>query len=119
MKRLIFLLLIIFLASFTAFSQTQCPPDMVCISPEAARKALIDSDTVKAQALQIKALEQAVKDAQDNTQKALIEFAKLHVEAALKEASKKAEAKNGPGEWSYLYVDENSIINSYPLTNII
>jgi len=50
---------------------------------------------------------------------ALIEFAKLHVEAALKEASKKAEAKNGPGEWSYLYVDENSIINSYPLTNII
>lgn len=50
---------------------------------------------------------------------ALIEFAKFHVEAALEEASKKAEAKNGPGEWSYLYVDENSIINSYPLTNII
>ena len=49
----------------------------------------------------------------------MIAFAKLHVEAALKEASKKAEAKNGPGEWSYLYVDENSIINSYPLTNII
>lgn len=55
----------------------------------------------------------------DNTEELLIEFAKLHVEAALKEASKKAEAKNGPGEWSYLYVDENSIINSYPLTNII
>ena len=51
--------------------------------------------------------------------KKMKEFAKLHVEAALEEASKKAEAKNGPGEWSYLYVDENSIINSYPLTNII
>ncbi len=77
MKRLLFLLLLVFLASFTAFSQTQCPPDMVCISPLAARQALIDSDTVKAQALQIKALDQAVKDAQDNTQKALIEFAKV------------------------------------------
>ena len=77
MKRLLFLLTLIFLASFTAYSQTQCPPDMVCITPEAARKALTDADTVKAQALEIKALEQAVKDAQDNTHKMAIEFAKV------------------------------------------
>lgn len=77
MKRLLFLLTLIFLASFTAYSQTQCPPDMVCITPEAARKALTDADTVKAQALEIKALEQAVKDAQDNTHKMAIEFARV------------------------------------------
>jgi len=50
---------------------------MVCISPEAARKALVDADTVKAQAEQIKVLEQAVKDAQDNTHKMAIEFARV------------------------------------------
>lgn len=46
------------------------------------------------------------------------QFAKLHVEAALKEASKKAEAKVGAGERSFLYVDENSILNAYPLNLI-
>lgn len=48
----------------------------------------------------------------------LVKFAKLHVEAALKEASKKAEAKVGAGERSFLYVDENSILNAYPLNLI-
>lgn len=49
---------------------------------------------------------------------AMRRFAKLHVEAALKEASEKAEAKVGAGERSFLYVDENSILNAYPLNLI-
>ena len=75
MKRTLLLTAVIFLFSVGAYSQ--CPTDMVCISPEAARKAIVDADTVKAQALEIKALEQAVRDAQDNAHKMAIEFAKV------------------------------------------
>lgn len=86
MKRILLLTAIIFLFSVGAYSQ--CPTDMVCISPEAARKALVDADTVKAQAEQIKVLEQAVKDAQDNTHKMAIEFARVSGEVtALKQNS--------------------------------
>ena len=46
-----------------------------------------------------------------------IEFAKFHVEAALKEASKKALADFDEGGATG-FVDEESILNSYPLTNI-
>lgn len=50
----------------------------------------------------------------------LIEFAKLHVEAALKAASEKAETKidenwSSPGDFE---IDESSILNAYPLENI-
>lgn len=84
MKRLFILATIILFGVIGALAQ--CPPDMVCISPEAARKALVDADTVKAQALEIKALEQAVKDAQDNTHKMAIEFARVSGEVtALKQ----------------------------------
>lgn len=53
----------------------------------------------------------------------LIEFAKLHVEAALKEASINAETKEECGnpynpEDYYYVVNKDSILNSYPLTNI-
>lgn len=41
------------------------------------------------------------------------EFAKLHVEAALKEASEKGKCSNGTS-----VVVVNSILNSYPLSNI-
>ena len=50
----------------------------------------------------------------------MIDFAKLHVEAALKEASEKAIVNTEPdyrgGEWSI--VDTDSILNAYPLENI-
>jgi hypothetical protein len=62
------------------------------------------------------------------TKDLMIEFAKMHVEAALKEASEKAtmyddnedchfedEEGNYP---EYLLIDKNSILNSYPLSNI-
>ena len=55
---------------------------------------------------------------------AMIEFAKLHVEQALLEASKRAEVKfrlnDCPESFErYDYtVNKESILNSYPLTNI-
>jgi hypothetical protein len=55
----------------------------------------------------------------------LVEFAKLHVEAALKEASNKALLKDegryvlGDEDWHEdLVVDKKSILNAYPLTNV-
>jgi len=65
-------------------------------------------------------------------EKAMIEFAKLHVEAALKEASENAKASLGkdwirkeetihPGQLVdtiIIKVDKDSILNSYTLTNI-
>lgn len=50
----------------------------------------------------------------------MIEFAKLHVEAALKAASENATATNKAkfkGDCNP-QVDENSILNSYPLDKI-
>jgi hypothetical protein len=53
------------------------------------------------------------------------EFAKLHVEASLKEASNKALLKDegryvlGDEDWHEdLVVDKKSILNAYPLTNV-
>jgi hypothetical protein len=56
--------------------------------------------------------------------RALQEFAKLHVEKALKEASEQATIEdigspNCDGEWmSCNIIDKESIINSYPLDNV-
>jgi hypothetical protein len=52
-----------------------------------------------------------------------IEFAKLHVQAALEEASQKAKITyeywgNTGSEYCDESVDKDSILNSYPLTNI-
>lgn len=53
---------------------------------------------------------------------AMIEFAKLHVKAALDEARKKALIKNeysgNVGEYCDQVIDANSILNSYPESNI-
>lgn len=46
-------------------------------------------------------------------EKYAIKFAKLHVEAALKEASEKAMGLHCTD-----YIDKDSILNSYPLSNI-
>lgn len=52
-----------------------------------------------------------------------IEFAKLHVQAALKAASKQAKTKEdvaifAEGSYRTQVVDKESILNSYPLENI-
>ena len=54
---------------------------------------------------------------------AMIEFTKMHVEAALKEASENGQAfVDSNGEWISsdvtAIVNKNSILNSYPLDNI-
>ena len=59
----------------------------------------------------------------DTIYKAMIEFAKLHVEAALKEVSKKAVLTDEVCDvlqehWFDEYIDKDSILNSYPLDNI-
>jgi hypothetical protein len=51
-------------------------------------------------------------DIWSNIEDLMIEFAKLHVEAALKEASSQAHWDGSDG------VNIKSILNSYPLTNI-
>lgn len=52
---------------------------------------------------------------------AMIEFAKYHVENALKKASEKAEIEwDGlPGIGEFQCVNKESILNSYPLDNIV
>ncbi len=71
----------------------------------------------------------------ESIQDAMIEFAKIHVKAALKEANKKAKVETIEGTkevfvgWGagrtptygkelITKVKENSILNAYPLTNI-
>ena len=49
--------------------------------------------------------------------KAMIEFAKLHVEAALKEANRKVIVTYYYDEGG-IRVNKDSILNAYPLTNI-
>lgn len=48
---------------------------------------------------------------------AMIEFAKMHVEAALKAASENADMKDVPYT-DDIEVDKDSILYSYPLANI-
>ena len=48
----------------------------------------------------------------------LIEFAKLHVEAALSNVDRLASLKCNNGKKFRDFIDENSILNVYPLTNI-
>lgn len=68
---------IVLFASTLGYSQAECPQGMVCLSPQAARAALEAGDAKIALEKQVTALEQAVRDAQDNTSKALIELAKV------------------------------------------
>lgn len=59
----------------------------------------------------------------DMTLDAMVEFAKLHVQVALKAASQKAVTKEdiaifSEGTFVTQIVDKDSILNSYPLENI-
>lgn len=57
---------------------------------------------------------------EEGIERDMIEFAKLHVQAALKAVIEKVEVEdvgsfNGDGEWmSYVIVDRESIFNAYP-----
>ena len=63
------------------YSQTECPADKVCISPAAARQALVDSDTVKAQQTQIAAQDQAIADLKTELNNMRVRFAEVSGEA--------------------------------------
>lgn len=76
MKKLIFLTAIIFLSALAGYSQ-DCPPDKVCITREAAVQALKGSDTVKAQADEIKAKDQAINDLKNVIKGLEIDLAKM------------------------------------------
>ena len=64
------------------------------------------------------------KDWNRTTAQMMIEFAKLHVEAALKIASEEAKTFDvynescGDLECKVTFIKKDSIINSYPLENI-
>lgn len=70
-----------------------------------------------------KYIEENNHDSNIDIEDALIEFAKLHVERALKEASEKAKLTSEVCEvlqehWFEEYIDKDSILNSYSLDNI-
>lgn len=70
----------------TAIAQTDCPLDRVCITRDAALKALADADAVKAQAAEIKVKDQAIADFRELLNKMRIEFAECSGEkTALKQ----------------------------------
>jgi len=48
----------------------------------------------------------------------MIEFTKLHVEAALSNVDRLASLKCNNGKGFRDFIDENSILNAYSLTNI-
>jgi hypothetical protein len=55
----------------------------------------------------------------DDINYAMIEFAKLHVEAALKAAAYNAEISDYDEHMQFSpNIDDNSILNAYPLTDI-
>lgn len=56
-------------------AQTNCPPDMVCISRSAALKAVADADKVIALEAEGKAKDAALADMRDALNKMRIEFA--------------------------------------------
>lgn len=60
---------------------------------------------------------------QQEVERAMIEFAKMHVEAALKEASEKSCIKANTQQGDFMFIDDfevnkESILNAYPLENI-
>ena len=57
-------------------------------------------------------------DCKEDVKTAMIEFAKLHVEYALKNASEKSTVIRDEEFYTISHVNKNSILNAYPLTNI-
>ena len=77
--KIIFLALAVFaiFAVETNAQTAECPADKVCVTVEQARQALIDADTVKAQAAEIKALNDAIDQYKAEIANLRIELAKM------------------------------------------
>lgn len=81
-KSILLTLVICFLLTLAANAQTACPPDLVCISRDAALKAIADADKVKALEAFVKVLEQASKDKSTEIETMRREFIQASVEAS-------------------------------------
>ena len=57
------------------------------------------------------------EDAHISIEEVMIQFARLHVTQALKQASENATAKCDPDDYTP-YINSDSILNAYPLDNI-
>jgi len=66
-----------------ANAQTEGPPDKVCISREAAVKAVADAKTVDAQKVEIDALNKAIADYKQQLNDMRIQFAEMSGEATI------------------------------------
>lgn len=75
MKKLFFLFIILGSCGYAYGQTTECPVDKVCVSRAVAEKALVDAETVKAQASEIETLKQALNDERALTAKMKIEYA--------------------------------------------
>lgn len=71
-----------FLGSAYAQQPADCPKDLVCISRQAAEKALQDSDTVKAQAAELAVKDKAIADLKDEIDKMRTEYVRASTEAS-------------------------------------
>lgn len=76
MNKLLLSISVALVFAISAVGQTDCPADKVCISREAAIKALQDSDTVKAQAAEIRVKDSAIDALKAEVAKMQIELAK-------------------------------------------
>ncbi len=63
-------------------------------------------------------IEENNHDSNIDVEDALIEFAKLHVEAALKEALESIPCLGSSSDIATYEEVEDAVLNSYPLTNI-
>lgn len=79
--RIGFLIAILFTVTAAAAAQTdeqaKCPPEFVCISREAALKALDDAEKVKQYAIEKQAYEKAVADLKESLAALRAEFARV------------------------------------------
>lgn len=72
-----------FAAAQTVAAQTSCPPDLVCITRDAALKALADADRVKALEAEIKVKDQAYADLGKLLNDMRVEFARCSGETTI------------------------------------
>jgi len=76
----------ILLFSLASFSQAECPPDMVCLTRQAAVKALADADKVIALEKESQAKDDAIAGIRKELNDMRIEFARVSGEnTALKQ----------------------------------
>lgn len=88
MRKILTCLMIAFVTATAAISQTtECPANTVCISPEAARTALKNSDLVEAQKKELAILTQAIADLKELTASIKIELARATGEKTQLEAT--------------------------------